>query len=269
MYYFILCYLFVTCLLVICYSAQDIGAKFYNTPMHEVSQYPVYLGLSPLGEIVVTYTGKGSDLRPDDYITHSDDVKILSGSLASFLASGDREAILPIVDDEDNKFGGSKLLGFVMIQSILPRKLQSRRGEIAYDMEEGGPAPEIQVGNVIIGGGSVKTTDGDDYKPPPNGGGKCITGRDCYYGNGTCSSYGCQCIGDYTGSYCQVGVYMCVCVCSVLEYVYILMFIDIFSIYPFFCAHLHDTPNTPNPIPNTPYLIAISSPNWYPVEDEE
>lgn len=199
----LLCALCMFLQMVTIYGAET-GAKFYNTPMHEVTQYPVYLGVSPQGEIVVTYTGKGSDLRPDDYITHADDVKVLSGSLADFLASGDRETILPVIDDEDTKFGGHKLLGFVMIQSVLPRKLQSRRGEIVFDMEEGGPAPEIQVGNVIIGGGSVKTTDGDDYKPPPHGGGNCITARDCYYGNGTCSSYGCQCIGDYTGSYCQV-----------------------------------------------------------------
>lgn len=93
----------------------------------------------------------------------------MTGSLADFLKSTEREVVVPIVDDEDLKFGGSRLLGmyftfnsnhdqamyntiylmigFVMMQSILPRKLQSRRGEIVYDMEEGGPAPDIQVRN--------------------------------------------------------------------------------------------------------------------------
>ncbi len=180
------------------------GAKFYNTPMHEVSQFPTYLGMSPNGEVVVTYSGKGADLHPDDYLTHADDVRVLTGSLSEFLSSGQREAAIPVVDDEDIKFGGSRLMGFVMIQSILPRKLQSRRGEIVFDLEEGGPAPDIQVGNVVIGGGSVKTVDDQDYKPPPHGGGRCITTRDCYLGNGTCASGLCACNGDYTGSYCQL-----------------------------------------------------------------
>ena len=181
-----------------------ISAKFYNTPMHEVSQFPTYLGTSENGEVVVTYSGKGADLHPDDYITHADEVRLLTGSLSDFLASGQREAAIPIVDDEDVKFGGSRLLGFVMIQSILPRKLQSRRGEIEFDLEEGGPAPDIQVGNVVIGGGSVKTVDAEDYKPPPHGGGRCITDRDCFMGNGTCAMGLCACVGDYTGSYCQL-----------------------------------------------------------------
>ncbi len=63
----------------------------------------------------------------------------------------------------------------------------------------------------------MKTTDDADYKPPPHGGGKCITNKDCFMGmrylnfltiscvgNGTCGVNGCSCTGDYTGSYCQV-----------------------------------------------------------------
>ena len=192
--------------LIVGLLAKNENARFFNIPMHEVSQFPLYLGISEHGEVVVTFSGKGADLHPDDYVTHADDVKLLSGSLSDFLTSGTREAVIPIVDDEDIKFGGSKLLGFVMIQSILPRKLQARRGEILYDMEEGGPAPDIQVGNVVIGGGSVKTVDDADYTPPPHGGGKCITGRDCFHHNGTCTPTGCACKGDYTGTYCQVRI---------------------------------------------------------------
>jgi hypothetical protein len=132
-------------ILCVSFALGKEGAKFFNLPMHEVNQHPLYLGVSDNGEVVVTFSGKGADLRPDDYVTHADDVRLLSGSLSEFLASGDREAAIPIVDDEDIKFGGSRLLGFVMIQSIVPRKLQSRRGEIQFDFDEGGPPPELQV----------------------------------------------------------------------------------------------------------------------------
>ena len=142
--------LLFTILAFAAFAKNDQNARFFNIPMHEVSQFPLYLGISENGEVVVTFSGKGADLHPDDYVTHADDVKLLSGSLSDFLSSGTREAIIPVVDDEDIKFGGSKLLGFVMIQSILPRKLQARRGEILFDMEEGGPAPDIQVCLYII-----------------------------------------------------------------------------------------------------------------------
>lgn len=75
--------------------------------------------------------------------------------------------VVPIVDDSEAKFGrflhiwipltrdkgGSKLVGFVMMQTVTPRKLSFRRGDIVYDMEEGGPEPELTVGNLIIGKG--------------------------------------------------------------------------------------------------------------------
>ena len=95
--------------------------------------------MTQYGEIVVAYTGKGADLRPDDYVTHADGVKILTGSLQEFLESGVKETVVPVVDDDDVKFGGKRLLGFVMLQSVMPRKLGTRRGEVEFDMEEGNP----------------------------------------------------------------------------------------------------------------------------------
>jgi len=52
------------------------------------------------------------------YRTHADGVKLLTGGISSFLESNLREAIVPIVDEDDIKFDGAKLLGFVMIQGI-------------------------------------------------------------------------------------------------------------------------------------------------------
>jgi len=55
-----------------------------------------------------------------------------------------------------------------------------------------------------MGPGGVKSTSDPDYDPPPHGGGPCITGRDCYYHNGTCIEGQCRCSGPYTGTFCQV-----------------------------------------------------------------
>lgn len=121
-------------------SKKPVEEEFplYNQiPMHEVLQNNLYLTLTQFGEIVVAYTGKGADLKPDDYVTHADGVKILTGSLQEFLESGVRETVVPVVDDDDVKYGGKRLLGFVMIQSVMPRKLGTRRGEIEFDLEEG------------------------------------------------------------------------------------------------------------------------------------
>jgi hypothetical protein len=35
-----------------------------------------------------------------------------------------------------------------MLQSVTPRKLSFRRGDIEYDLEEGGPEPELNAYNV-------------------------------------------------------------------------------------------------------------------------
>jgi hypothetical protein len=175
--------------------------------MHEVMQYPVYLRNTGYQEIVVAYGEKGSDLRKDDFLTHADGIRILNGGLDAFLKNGEKEAILPIVDEQDSKYEGNKLLGFVHIQIVSPRKLSTRRGEIAYDMEEGGPPPTMKLGNVVIGPDGSKTTNDPSYVPPAFGGGACITGRDCFFFNGTCNAGQCSCAGPYSGSYCQVSLY--------------------------------------------------------------
>ena len=76
----------------------------------------------------------------------------------------------------------------------------------------------------------VKVTSDPSYEPPPHGryhhslslsstyhvhlisspslwvgGGVCLSSRDCFLGNGTCSAGHCNCLGAYTGTYCQVG----------------------------------------------------------------
>jgi hypothetical protein len=116
---------------------EGVFPLFNQIPMHEVLQNSLYLTLTQYGEMSVAYAGKGADLKPDDFVTHADGVKLLTGSLQSFLESGVRETVVPVVDDDDVKYGGKRLLGFVMLQSVMPRRLGTRRGDIDFDLEEG------------------------------------------------------------------------------------------------------------------------------------
>ena len=50
------------------------------------------------------------------------------------------------MDDEDEKFGGHRFLGLVLLQSVRPRKIHVRRGDIEFDMQEGGATPTMKLG---------------------------------------------------------------------------------------------------------------------------
>lgn len=95
-------------------------------------------------------TVTGTDLRPSDYLTHADGIRILTGGLDSFVASGEKEAVLPLVDEDDVRHGGYRLKGFMLLQSVHPRKLSTRRGEVTFDLEEGGPAPSMKLGDAYL-----------------------------------------------------------------------------------------------------------------------
>jgi hypothetical protein len=62
--------------------------EYFSTPMHEIMQNDIYVGLTADNEYAVTYSGKGADMQPDDFITHADSIKLLTGSLEDFLLSG-------------------------------------------------------------------------------------------------------------------------------------------------------------------------------------
>jgi hypothetical protein len=130
-------------------SSAVTGAKHFSTPMHEIAQSSLYLTVNEDQEVIVSYAGKGLDLVPNDYITHADGVRLLTGwagGIEEFLQSGEKEAVIPVVDNEDEMFGGFRLKGFMLVQSVQPRKLTSRRGETVFDLEEGGPAPTMKLG---------------------------------------------------------------------------------------------------------------------------
>lgn len=116
--------------------------------MLEVMQNELYLKETEYNEVTVAFAGKGSDLHVGDYITHADGVKILSGGLTAFMKSGDKEAVIPIVDEDAAKHDGYKLMGFVRIELVTPRKVSTRRGEIVFDLDEGGVAPTIKLGKL-------------------------------------------------------------------------------------------------------------------------
>ncbi len=184
-------------------------ARHFNIPMAEILQQSIYLSTNDEGELVVKHASKGSDLAAGDYLSDADNIRLLNGGLDTFLQSGEKEIVVPVVDDEDVQHDGSRLLGFVKIQSIIPRRLTARRGEVdtIWDMDEGGPAPTMTIGNLVISGSGAKLTDDKDYIPIPEGGGKCITGRDCFNHNGTCITGQCVCDNartGMTGTYCQL-----------------------------------------------------------------
>lgn len=178
--------------------------RYSHLPLHELMQQSIYLKATDHEEIVIAFADKGSDLRQDDYVTHADGIRLLNGGLDNFLKSGEKEAIVPVIDESDHKYGGNKLLGFVLIQSVTPRKLSTRRGEVVFDLEEGGPAPTMKLGNIVVGPDGAKTTNDPSYQPPPHGTGPCVTGRDCFNYNGSCVEGQCRCIGAHTGTFCQV-----------------------------------------------------------------
>ena len=184
-------------------AALGFDAKYFSVSMHEVNNSALYLSTTNFGEIVVNKAGRGLDFAQNDYVTHADGTRLIAGGLDTFWSSGETEIVVPIVDSNDGG-GGAKLIGFVKLLRFYPSKISARRGDIEYDMEEGGPPPTLQVGNIVISSSGVHSTTSSDYVPPPRGGGKCITGRDCYHNNGTCNHGLCSCLKDHTGSYCQL-----------------------------------------------------------------
>ena len=150
----VLCAIWVLCQVISTGAVGEVsnnGARYFHTPMHEIAQTELYLTMNEHHEVVVSYAGKGVDLRPQDYITHADGIRILTGwpgGVEEFLLSGEKEAVVPVVDDADEKFGGLRLKGFMLLQSVQPRKLSTRRGDIVFDLEEGGPAPSMKLGTV-------------------------------------------------------------------------------------------------------------------------
>jgi hypothetical protein len=84
-------------------AAETAGAKYFTVPMAEIVNTPLYLATTEYNELVVRYAGSGSDLVRDDYITHADSILLLTGGLDSFLASGEKEVVVPVVDDADEQ----------------------------------------------------------------------------------------------------------------------------------------------------------------------
>lgn len=155
--------------------------NYIESPTHELLKSEAYISVTKNNEFVVTHiSGTGLNLMPDDYILRTDKKRMLSGSLQQFMESSEKEAVVPVVDNEDEKNGGFRLLGFVIVRQYLPRSIHFRRGEI-------GPFSAIETTTVSM----------------VQGGGPCITSRDCFNATaGSCVQGSCQCLSR-TGAYCQ------------------------------------------------------------------
>lgn len=210
-------------LLIICFydlicSYENEDARYVMVNYHEAMKQDLYLATSPHNEVVITYTDTNmqdksiptsSLLRARDYLTHVDGIPILTTSIAEFIQSGSKEVVIPVVDDEFSRNNGHKLVGFVIIQPITPRKISVRRGEILYDQTEGllDQPPEFlqYIDETSLPDEILKKYSyiiDDDVK---RGGGSCLTSKDCNNYNGTCVQNRCNCTNEaYTGTYCQV-----------------------------------------------------------------
>lgn len=62
----------------------------------------------------------------------------------------------------------------------------------------------LAMGDLIVAPDGIRKASGEDYVPPPQGGGQCITARDCFFYNGTCPDGHCKCPENRTGSFCQL-----------------------------------------------------------------
>ena len=190
-------------------DAMQPKARHFTVPMAEIMQHSLYISANADGELQIRHASRGSDLKEGDYLAEAGGTRLLNGGLDTFLSSGEKEVIVPVVDDTDQQHGGMRLLGFVQMQSVIPRSIGARRGEVdsLWDMEEGGAAPTMHIGNIMISGKGAVLTEDRDYVPVPMGGGKCITGRDCFWNNGTCTGGHCHCEHSstgMTGTYCQL-----------------------------------------------------------------
>lgn len=214
----------IFCTLVLSFGliADYAGPNYFSVALHELENKQVQLSYTSEGEMKISSASKGVNLQKDDYLIQVDNTRMLSGGFKEFFKSGDTEAVVPVIDDSNNL-----LLGFVMLTIIQPRKLMLRRGEVAIDLEEGGEYPSLKDNNFFITpeGLRLRSSPEVNYVAPPHGTARCITGKDCYYHNGTCTAGTCNCKPQRTGSNCQVSnnylfANQTTCLCTVYAYMF-------------------------------------------------
>jgi len=187
-----------------CDASISGAPTYFSIPFHDAELQGLYLTLSPHGEVVVSKSSRGSDLRPSDYITHIEGYRILAGGLDAFVRSGEIEVAVPLVDTGSLEMGGAKVTGFVLMSALNPKKVSARRGELIFDMNEQGGQTNLHTGDIVVTASGPQAITDASYVPPVTGTGKCITGKDCFAYNGTCVKGACVCNAGRIGSYCQI-----------------------------------------------------------------
>lgn len=101
-------------------STSSEQQEYFNYEAGNILTERIYVEVTTDRKINVVHadTGKASKASSNYSITHVDGIELFVGSLARFLSLGDDVACVPIIDDEDNAGGGSRLLGFLKVQSI-------------------------------------------------------------------------------------------------------------------------------------------------------
>lgn len=215
--FFYLFLLFLLQFILIFSYKHDDGFEFFHFPWNKFLANSPNIILSEFNEVKIVSNSSYSALanshtslnaanneniisyRIGDLISHADGIPVLQDTLENYLTTLQHshessyqnfEVLLPIIDTnpaDNNK----KLIGFLKVQPIFPRKITIKRGEVdfskvKYNIDESTGKPEVLIG-----------------------GGFCLSSNDCKKGNGICRNGRCVCKGWNTGKYCEVSIIYC------------------------------------------------------------
>ena len=115
-------------------DAANVRGSYITIPFSDAKEYPLYVATADNGEAYITATPDDRDHTPgqrltvNDYISSVNGKPVFSGNIEDLLlGSEDNEVVIPVVDHEDNKGAGSKLLGFVSMKVLKPKYLIIKR----------------------------------------------------------------------------------------------------------------------------------------------
>ena len=115
-------------------SAAAKAGDHITIPYNNPKEHPLYIAATDNGEACITATpgdrdhAPGQRLTVNDYITSVNGKPVFNGNIEDLLLSSDsNEVVIPVVDHEDIKGAGSKLLGFVSMKVLNPKYLMIKR----------------------------------------------------------------------------------------------------------------------------------------------
>ena len=95
---------------------------------HDIFSKDVYVSL-PYGanEILINDIYPNEEISINDHITKVDDIQIYSGDMQELMSIVGAERVLAVIDDDIDRNGGKKLLGFVKLTTFIPNTITLKR----------------------------------------------------------------------------------------------------------------------------------------------